>query len=79
MSSVKAELVERILDEGQWFERGTRVDFFGAERPERRRLEAAVLGSYEVLRCARLEDEGKRWLAVTLRPFGLMREHSAWT
>ena len=79
MPSTKAELVERVLDEGQWFERGTRVDFFGAERTERRRLESAVLGSYEVLRCERLEDEGTRWLAVTLWPFGLVREQAART
>jgi hypothetical protein len=72
MPPVKADLVERVPDEGQWFERGTRVDFFAAERLGRRRLEAAALGSYEVLRCARLETDGTRWLAVTLRPFGLL-------
>lgn len=57
---------------GQWFERGTRVDFFDAELPGHRHLEPAALGSYEVLRCARLEDDGARWLDVTLRPFGLV-------
>ena len=72
MPPVKADLIERIPDEGQWFERGTRVDFFDAGRPGHRRLEAAALGSYEVLRCARLEADGTRWLAVTLRPFGLL-------
>lgn len=72
MPQVKADLVERVPDEGQWFERGTRVDFFEAGRPEHRHLEAAALGSYEVLRCARLEADGTRWLAITLRPFGLL-------
>ena len=72
MPAVKADLVERVPDEGRWFERGTRVDFFGAGRSGRGRLEAAALGSYEVLRCVRLEADGVRWLAVTLRPFGLL-------
>ena len=73
MPSVKADLVERVPDEGQWFERGTRVDFFfKVARPGHRRLEPAALGSYEVLRCARLEADGRRWLAVTLRPFGFL-------
>jgi hypothetical protein len=77
MPSMQAELVERVPDEGQWFERGTRVDFFGTGGPGRRRaghLESAALGAYEVLRCTRLEADGQRWLAVTLRPFGLSRE-----
>ena len=72
MPRVKAELVERVPDEGQWFERGTRADFFDTARPGHRRLEPAALGSYEVLRCARLEADGARWLDVTLRPFGLV-------
>jgi hypothetical protein len=72
MSQVRAELVEHVPDEGQWFERGTRVDFFAAMRTGRRQLEPAALGSYEVLRCARLEADGARWLSVTLRPFGLI-------
>ena len=72
MPQVKADLVERIPDEGQWFGRGTRVDFFEAARPGHRRLEPAALGSYEVLRCARIEADGARWLSLTLRPFGLV-------
>jgi len=72
MPQVKAELIERVADEGQWFERGTRVDFFEAARPGHRRLEPAALGSYEVLRCARFEADGAHWLSVTLRPFGLL-------
>jgi len=72
MPPVKAELVERVPDEGQWFERGTRVGFFGGGRPGRGRLEAAALGPYEVLQCTRLEDTATRWLVVTLRPFGLL-------
>jgi hypothetical protein len=72
MPPVKADLVERVPDDGQWFERGTRVDFFETARAGQRRLEPAALGSYEVLRCARLDVEGRRWLSVTLRPFGLV-------
>jgi hypothetical protein len=72
MPPVKADLVERVPDEGQWFERGTRVDFFEVARPGYRCLEPAALGSYEVLRCARHETDGTRWLSVTLRPFGLL-------
>jgi hypothetical protein len=71
MPPAKTDLVERVPDEGQWFERGTRVDFVDAARPGHRRLELAALGSYEVLRCARLEADGARWISVTLRPFGL--------
>jgi hypothetical protein len=72
MPQAKAERVERVPDDGQWFERGTRADFFDTARPGHRRLEPAALGAYEVLRCDRLEADGARWLAVTLRPFGLV-------
>lgn len=48
MRPVNVELDEQVPDEGQWFERGTRVAFVEAARPGRRRLEAAALGSYEV-------------------------------
>jgi hypothetical protein len=72
MAPVKVDLVERVPDEGQWFERGARVDFFQAARPGHRSLEPAALGSYEVLRCVRLEADGARWLSVTIRPFGLL-------
>jgi len=55
-----------------------RADFFEAVRPGHWCLESAALGSYEVLRCARLvEADGARWLGVTLRPFGLTEEHPA--
>ena len=77
MPSMQAELVERVPDEGQWFERGARVDFFGAGETggsRRGHLETAALGTYEVMRCTRLEVDGRRWLAVTLRPFGLSWE-----
>jgi hypothetical protein len=70
MPEFKVNFIERVPDEGQWFDRGTRVGFVQAGCPGRRHLEPAALGSYEVLRCARLEADGTRWLAVTLRPFG---------
>jgi len=72
MPTGRVDLVERVPDEGQWFERGTRVDFFETARAGHRCLELAALGSYEVLRCTRLEADGSRWLNVTLRPFGLI-------
>jgi hypothetical protein len=72
MAAVKADFVERIPDEGQWFERGARADFFEVARSGNRRLEPATLGSYEVVRCARIQADGMSWLVVTLRPFGLL-------
>ena len=38
MPPVKAELIERIPDEGQWFERGTRATFS--------RLPVLVIGAW---------------------------------
>jgi hypothetical protein len=62
--------VERVLDEGQWFERGARVEFFeSTTHPRQQTLEAAALGSYEVLKCEQQQVDGKRWVAITLRPF----------
>jgi hypothetical protein len=69
MQPMQGEIVERLPDDGQWFEHGARIDFFADVRPGQRRLEPAILGAYEVLRCARLEAEGARWLSVTLQPF----------
>jgi len=60
------EFVERVSDQGQWFDRGVRVDFFQV-RPSHRVLEKAVLGSYEVLGCERVADVSGRWLDVRLR------------
>ena len=47
MRPLTADLVARIPDEGQWFERGTRVDFFKAGRSGRKRLGAAALRSLD--------------------------------
>jgi hypothetical protein len=60
--------VERVADEGEWFDPGTRVEYAvtSPRRPERR-LEKAVLGTYEVVCCERVLDDA-RVLAVTLRP-----------
>ena len=64
--------VERVLDTGQWFECGARVEFFEArENRLHKVLEPAALGSYEVLKCEHLPADDGRWLAVTLRPFSL--------
>ena len=62
--------VERIVDAGQWFELGTRVEYFPAEYdPRKLTLEKAALGSYEVLGCDRVEADERRWLDVRLRRF----------
>ncbi len=60
------EFVERVSDQGQWFDQGVRVDFFQV-RPRHRELEKAVLGSYEVLGCERVADVSGHWLNVRLR------------
>ena len=61
-----SEFVERVSDEGQWFDRGVRVDYFQV-RPSQRELEKAALGPYEVLGCERVADVSGRWLHVRLR------------
>jgi len=66
MHEPAGEIVERVSDQGQWFDRGMRVEFFGA-RPDLRTLEKAALGSYEVLGCTRVEDASGSWLDVRLR------------
>jgi hypothetical protein len=61
-------VVERLLDAGQWFERGVRVEYFPAGHdPRKQVLELAALGSYEVLGCDRVEADEHRWLDVRLR------------
>ena len=62
--------VERVRDEGQWFDRGLRVE---VTRPSDERspgrIEKAVLGGYEVLDCTHEEDGGQACLTVRLRRF----------
>jgi hypothetical protein len=69
VSTPSVEFVERIPDEGQWFARGTRVEYFrraaGHLPPG---LEKAALGSYEVRGCTRVRTGDRRWLDVTLHP-----------
>jgi hypothetical protein len=68
MRAQRDMVVERMVDAGQWFEPGIRVEYFPAEHdPRRWTLEAAALGSYEVLACDRVEVDDHRWLDVTLR------------
>jgi hypothetical protein len=43
-----------------------RVEFFQTG-PTQRDLEQAALGSYEVLACKRVQDNGGSWLDVSLR------------
>ena len=70
MDAGRDDFVERVRDDGQWFDRGLRVE---VSRPATRRapgrIEKAVLGAYEVLGCAQEEDEGEAYLAVRLRRF----------
>ena len=67
MSEPGEAFVERVLDEGQWFDQGERVEFFpraaGRLQPV---LEKAALGSYEVLGCRRVSTGDLRWLDVQL-------------
>ena len=61
-------LVERVADDGRWFERGERVEFFpraGGRLPPT--LEKAALGAYEVVACTPVHEWGGRWLDVHLR------------
>ena len=69
MSERASEFVERVSDQGQWFDRGVRVEFFQV-RPTHQALEKAALGTYEVLGCQRVEDGSGRWLDVRLRRTG---------
>jgi hypothetical protein len=62
------QFVERVSDDGQWFEAGVRVDYFRTAPGSREfNLEQAVLGAYEVLGSKRVEVDGRRWLDVRLR------------
>ena len=66
MREPAGECVERVCDQGQWFDPGLRVEFFRVH-PRHRALEPAALGSYEVLACTRVENESGTWLDVRLR------------
>jgi hypothetical protein len=66
MNESMGEFVERVSDQGQWFDRGLRVEFFQT-RPTQHVLERAALGSYEVVACERVEDGGRPWLDIKLR------------
>ena len=60
--------IERVVDAGQRFEPGVRVDFFPAEHdPRNTVLEPAALGSYEVVGYARVEANERSWLDIRLR------------
>ena len=67
MSDTSGIFIERVRDEGQWFYRGERVEFFpgtgGRLQPA---LEKAALGPYEVLGCTRVYAEDTSWLDVRL-------------
>ena len=68
MRKPQGPFVERLIDVGEWFEQGVRVEYFPAEHdPRRQVLEKAALGSYEVIDCARVEAGKHRWLDVRLR------------
>jgi hypothetical protein len=73
MGEAETEIEARVPDEGQWFERGIRVEW---TRPADDRyvggVEKAALGAYEVLRCKTVQSGGQRWLAVKLRRFAYL-------
>ena len=70
MNAGRDDFVERVRDDGQWFDRGLRVE---VTRPTsgrvQGRIEKAVFGAYEVLGCAQEDDDGEAYLAVRLRRF----------
>jgi hypothetical protein len=60
--------IERVVDAGQRFEPGVRVEFFPAEHdPRQTVLEPAALGSHEVVGCAHVEADERSWLDIRLR------------
>jgi hypothetical protein len=68
MAERREVIVERMPDTGQWFEPGARAEYFPVERdPRQWTLEAAALGSYEVLDCHRVTTADGRWLDVRLQ------------
>ena len=71
-------VVERVADDGRWFDQGERVEFFpraGGHFPPT--LEKAALGAYEVVACTLAHERGTRWLDVTLRrAFRTMRSRT---
>ena len=68
MHEQPATFIERVVDAGQRFEPGVRVDFFPAEHdPRKSVLELAARGSYEVVGYARVEANARSWLDVRLR------------
>ena len=68
MQEQSATFIERVVDAGQRFEPGVRVDFFPAEHdPRESILEPAALGSYEVVGYARVEANTRSWLDIRLR------------
>ena len=68
MGDRREVIVERMPDTGQWFEPGARAEYFPMQHdPRRWALEAAALGSYEVLDCHRVAMCHRPWLEVTLQ------------
>ena len=70
MNARRDDVVERVRDDGQWFDRGLRVEITqSASERAPGRIEKAILGAYEVLDCERADDAGETYLAVRLRRF----------
>ena len=72
MLTVERESVVRVVDEDQWFEPGIRVEWSrSASEGHSEHVVPAILGAYEVLDCTRKQADGRDWLVVRLRRFGL--------
>jgi len=71
MAKTEPEIVVHVVDHGQWFEQGLRVEY---TRPSSEHADGslinATLGTYEVLACSREQRDGHVWLTVSLRRFG---------
>jgi len=70
MAKTEPEIVVHVVDHGQWFEQGLRVEY---TRPSSEHADGslinATLGTYEVLGCTREQANGQSWLTVRLRRF----------
>jgi hypothetical protein len=70
MDARRDDFVERVRDDGQWFDRGLRVEITRpASERSPGRIQKAVLGAYEVLDCEHEDAGGQACLVVRLRRF----------
>jgi hypothetical protein len=70
MGEQEGVFIACVPDDGQWFDRGLRVEVTrSSDGRSPGRIEKAVFGTYEVLGCAHEQVEGQTFLAVRLQRF----------